>query len=100
MLTLDKAKLFLRIDTEEEDALIQSLINSAVEYIDTATGMTRDAQETEPLAETLQSYLVMGWYLRDNYDEQTDKVIESLTKTLKAKVMTNGTKTQDGTKDL
>lgn len=99
MLTLDKAKLFLRIDTDEEDALIQSLINSAVEYIDTATGMTRDAQETEPLAETLQSYLVMEWYNRD-YDGQIDKVIESLTKTLKAKVMTNGTQTQDGTKDL
>lgn len=87
MLTLEKAKLFLRIDHSEEDALIQSLIDSAVAYIEDTTGMTADNQNS-PLLETLQAFLVANWYEnRDNGGDMAGSTtILSLLKTVKAKV--------------
>ena len=38
MLTLEQAKLYCRIDNEEEDELMKSLIDAADGYIKTACG--------------------------------------------------------------
>lgn len=84
MLTLEKAKLFLRVDQDYEDELITALIASTVGYIETATGLDEESQAKEPLIDTLQSFLVMSWYAR-GYDSSVDKTIESLLKTIKAR---------------
>lgn len=87
MITLEDAKLFLRIDDDYEDELLKSLIKAAVDYIETATGLDAESQQSIDLCNTLQRFLVMQWYKRDeteNYD-----VIESLVKTIKAKAATN-----------
>ena len=88
MLTLEKAKLFLRVDGDEENTLIQSLINSAVEYIETATGLDAESQKDVELCDTLQSFLIMQWYNRDGEEQAGDAVIDSLTKSIKAKAAT------------
>lgn len=88
MITLEDAKLFLRIDDDYEDELLKSLIKAAVDYIETATGLDAESQQSIDLCNTLQCFLVMQWYNRDEKTESYD-VIESLTKTIKAKAATN-----------
>lgn len=85
MLTLEKAKLFLRVDSTDEDELITELIAATVGYIETATGLDAESQATEPLIDTVQSFLVMSWYERGYSDASVDKAIESLLKVIKAK---------------
>ncbi len=86
MLTLEKAKLFLRIDTDDEDALIQSLIDSAVAYIEDTTGMAAENQ-TSPLVETLQAFLIVNWFENRSSggDMAGNTTILSLIKTIKSK---------------
>lgn len=85
MLTLQETKDFLRVDIDDEDALIQSLITSAVDYIETATGLTAEEQDAEPICKMAQFNLVMAWYQRDGYGGELEKVITSLLKSAKVK---------------
>lgn len=87
MVTLDSIKDFLRIDTDYEDAQITSLINSAVDYIEVATGLTAEEQATEPLCGTVQKFIVANWYAnRDNGGNmEGNSTILSLLKAIKAK---------------
>ena len=79
----------MRIDTDDEDALIQSLIDSAVAYIEDTTGMTAENQ-TSPLVETLQAFLVANWYEHraDGGNMAGSTAILSLLKTVKSKAAT------------
>ena len=40
-MTLDDAKLYLRVDTDDDDTLIQALITAAESYINQQTGKTK-----------------------------------------------------------
>lgn len=46
-MTVDDAKLYLRVDTSDDDALIQSLITAAESYIKQQTGKTKKIEGTE-----------------------------------------------------
>ena len=59
MLTLEQAKLYCRIDNQEEDELIKTLIEVADEYIKTACG---EYDTSNPKAELCQRILVNHWY--------------------------------------
>lgn len=59
LVTADEAKSWLRIDGDEDDALLQTLIKAAVRYIRNATG--RDFEGDE-LAKVLALVLVADWY--------------------------------------
>lgn len=59
MITLAQAKLYCRIDNDDEDNLIQSLIQVADDYIRNACG---DYNQNTPKAELCQSILVNHWY--------------------------------------
>ena len=59
MLTVEKAKLYCRIDNDEENDLIKNLIEVADSYIKTACG---DYDSNSPKAELCQSILVNHWY--------------------------------------
>lgn len=59
MLTLEQAKLYCRIDNQEEDELIKSLIDVADEYIKTACG---EYDTNNPKAKLCQRILVNHWY--------------------------------------
>lgn len=99
MATLDSIKEFLRIDTDYDDALITSLLNSAVEYINVATGLTAEEQAAEPLCTTVQKFIVANWYENRNNggDMAGNSTILSLLKTIKAKATYNET---GGTENL
>lgn len=60
MITLKEAKLFCRIDNDEEDALIKSLIKTADDYIENACG--KDYDKNSEKAKLCQGILVNHWY--------------------------------------
>lgn len=63
---LAEVKLYLRIDEDIEDELINSLISAAENYIKSASGKTRTADgkplEEDELFKTAVKMLVAHWY--------------------------------------
>lgn len=60
LITLKEAKEYLRVDGDEDDSLITSLISAAQEYLKNATGKTFD--NTNELARLFCLVLVVDWY--------------------------------------
>ncbi|MEW5321333.1 head-tail connector protein [Geobacillus thermoleovorans] len=60
IITLDEAKQWLRIDHNDEDSLISTLISAAEKYLVNATGNTFD--NTNELAKLFCFVLVADWY--------------------------------------
>lgn len=60
IITLEEAKEWLRIDSDEEDMLISTLVLSAEEYLIDATG--RQFEDTNNRAKLFCFVLVTDWY--------------------------------------
>ncbi len=60
LLTLEEVKQFLRVDADDDDMLINSLILTAEEYLKRATGKTFNNDNN--LAKLLCMVLVTDWY--------------------------------------
>ena len=88
MFTISDAKNVLRVDGDDNDDFIQSLVKSLPEYIEVTTGMSAEQQEKEPLVYTVSSFLITLWYYSDHADDaKLQRTIDNLLKciTLKAK---------------
>lgn len=79
ILTLEEAKLKLRVDFDEDDSRIVDLIQSIPDYLEIKTGSRWDKEPINPLVKTLAGFLISGWY--DNTNEY-DEIIENLLITL------------------
>ena len=87
MLTLSEAKDVLRIDGTDNDALIQSLLDTVPDYIEVTTGMRKENQETEPMVKTVAGFLLTLWYFSDSADDQKlHRTIDNLLKCITLKV--------------
>lgn len=71
IVTLEEAKLYLRIDGNEDDILLDTLIAAAEEYIKNATG--KEFDNSSRLAKLLCLVLITDWY---ENRAQTDKISE------------------------
>lgn len=60
LLTLGEVKLWLRVDHDDEDGLIQTLIDSAEQYLLDATGRRWTAET--PTAKICAMALIAEWY--------------------------------------
>lgn len=81
LITLKEAKEYLRLDSDEEDTLIESLINAAEVYLKNATGKSFDS--TNELARLFCLVLVVDWYENRSYiagkvGDSARPVIESI----------------------
>ena len=65
LITLNETKEYLRVDGDEEDNLITSLINAAEVYLKNATGKTFDS--SNELARLFCLVLVVDWYENRTY---------------------------------
>lgn len=85
ILTIDEVKEFLRIDGNEEDVLLQTLINAAEESLFNATGNTFDS--TNELAKLYCLVLVSDWFenreLTDKTSEKVRFIVQSILTQLK-----------------
>ena len=86
MLTLEKAREWLRIDGTDNDDIIMSLVAAASDYIEITTGMSVEQQEEEPLAETAEKFLIQLWYNAEQSEsEKLQRTIDGLLKALTVK---------------
>lgn len=86
MLTLDKAREWLRIDGTDNDDIIVGLLNAVPGYIEVTTGMTPSQQIEEPLAEAAGKFIVQLWYNAEQTDsEKLQRTIDGLLKALTVK---------------
>lgn len=73
-MTIDEAKLYLRIDTDEEDSEIQQLINASIGYIESTTG--KKYNDSSPLMDQLSLLLVSHWYTNRNLANKSSMIGE------------------------
>lgn len=86
-MTLEQAKNILRVDGGDNDALVSSLLYALPDYIEVATGMDYNQQDTEPLVDTVSGFLLTLWYYGDHSDaDKLQRVIDSLLKAITLKV--------------
>lgn len=86
MVTLDKAREWLRIDGTDNDDVIQGLLDAVPDYIEVATGMSLGAQGDEPLVDTVTKFLLTLWYNAEQAEaERLQRTIDNLLKALAAK---------------
>lgn len=83
LLSLEEAKLWLRVDYDEEDSLIQTLIDAAERYLFDATG--RKWTGGAPTAKLCAMALVADWY--ENRDAVTDKPSEKTRFTVQSMIL-------------
>lgn len=60
MVLLDDVKLYLRVDGQDEDSVIQGLIEAAKQYIQTGTGVT--FTDTDARHVLTLKMIVAHWY--------------------------------------
>lgn len=60
ILTLEEAKEFLKVDYEDEDRFIQSLIGASEEYLKNATG--KEFNDNNQLAKLYCRVLINEWF--------------------------------------
>lgn len=73
IVTLEETKQYLRVDDNESDALITSLIEAAEVYLQNATGNQFDS--TNPLVKLFCWVLITDWFEnREHTGKASDKV--------------------------
>lgn len=83
--TIDEARNILRIDGEDNDAIIYPLIEAIPPYLEAATGYRPADDEYSPLAITAGQFLLQLWYFGENSDaDKLQRVIDCLLKALSA----------------
>lgn len=86
ILDISEAREFLRLDGDDNDIIIASLLEAIPGYIEVTTGMTKEQQEQEPLAKTAAKFILQLWYNAEQTDsEKLQRTIDSLLKALTVK---------------
>lgn len=85
LITLDEAKVWLRVDQDEDDPIITTIINAVPVYIEAATGLTESEQEKEPLCKTAAQFLIRLWYEGDLVTDRHERTLAALIKSIKLK---------------
>lgn len=70
----------------DNDDVISGLLEAIPGYIEVATGMTPEQQDSEPLAEAASKFIVQLWYNAEQTDsEKLQYTIDGLLKALTVK---------------
>jgi hypothetical protein len=76
IVTLEDAKGFLKVDSDNEDTDIQDLIDGAEEFLKNATGKTFDA--TNKLAKLVVRILITDWHENPNNIGRADHIFSQI----------------------
>lgn len=88
LITLDEAKVWLRVDQNDDDPIITEMIHAVPVYIESATGLTETEQEREPLCKTAAQFLIRLWYDGDLVTDRHERTLAALMKSIKLKAAT------------
>ena len=93
LMTIQEARDTLRVDSNDNDEIIQALLYAIPSYMEVATGTNwdNDEFETHPLAKTTAKFILQLWFDPQTQDsERLKRTIDSLLTTLT--VIGNGSK--------
>lgn len=80
MITLDEAKTYLRVDFDDDDALIQGLIDSSEQLVKDAGRLTDEEFESNAATVRIASLYAIGYL----YEHREDADLHELTLMLRA----------------
>ncbi len=93
ILELDEAREILRLDNNDNDNIITSLLEAIPSYMELSTGLPVDRETFYPLEKTAAKFILQLWYNAEQSEsEKLQRTIDSLLKALsllKYKVITN-----------
>ncbi|MEW9675260.1 head-tail connector protein [Lentibacillus sp. L22] len=79
ILDIEEARDALRLDGEDNDMIIQSLLKSIPSYLEATTGRTWEDEPVHPLAQTVAKFLLQLWYDPQGQDsDQLKRTIDNL----------------------
>lgn len=84
IVTVDDAKNWMKVETDEDDQLILTLIQAAEGYIFNATGRTFD--DTNDVARTLCLMMVTDWYENRDITRQPGQRIRFIFESMMAQL--------------
>lgn len=73
-LTIEEVKNWLRIDGDDEDAIVSSLIGAATTYLQDATGRKNFGKQTS-IAKLVCQYMITHWYEEREYYNPTPNAV-------------------------
>lgn len=86
MLSVEEAREFLRIDNEDNDLIIDSILKAIPSYIELSTGLNINSQDKEPMAKEVSKHILSLWFNAEQTDhDKIQNVIDSLLKAIKFK---------------
>ena len=81
MYDIYQAKNDLRVDGNDNDEIILSLVEALPDYIEVTTGMKKADQISEPLVDTVCGFIIRVWYYADKADDVAlSRTIDNLLK--------------------
>lgn len=75
IVTIDEAKAYLRVDHDDDDQVIERIIVSAREYVETATGLEIYLEGDSPPAQPIPSRAVLAILLLTSHWYDTREVV-------------------------
>ncbi|PGO43987.1 DNA packaging protein [Bacillus thuringiensis] len=79
LITMEEARDALRVDGEDNDMIIISLLESIPSYLEVTTGRTWEDTPVHPLAQTVTKFLLQLWYdPQDQDSERLKRTIDNL----------------------
>lgn len=91
MITLEQAKEYCRIDFDDEDAYIQSIVDASLIYIDSMVGEGYKLDEKAiKMADLLQLKLISDMYEQRSTEVQNNMKIDRITNSILDKLANYG----------
>ncbi|MGH0943465.1 head-tail connector protein [Bacillus mycoides] len=93
LIDIQEARDAVRVDGEDNDPILISLLNSIPSYLETTTGRTWEETPVHPLAQTVTKFILQLWYEPQGQDsERLKRTIDNLltSLTVLGRTMNNG----------
>ncbi|PEQ65543.1 head-tail connector protein [Bacillus cereus] len=79
LIDIQEARDAVRVDGEDNDLILISLLNSIPSYLETTTGRTWEETPVHPLAQTVTKFILQLWYEPKGQDsERLKRTIDNL----------------------
>ncbi|MES1052571.1 phage gp6-like head-tail connector protein [Bacillus thuringiensis] len=79
LIDIQEARDAVRVDGEDNDLILISLLSSIPSYLETTTGRTWEETPVHPLAQTVTKFILQLWYEPQGQDsERLKRTIDNL----------------------
>ncbi|PTL37644.1 head-tail connector protein [Alkalicoccus saliphilus] len=85
LISIEEARDAVRVNDEENDPIIETLLDSIPSYLEATTGITWEEDPVHPLARTVTIFILQLWFDPQSQDsERLKRTIDNLLTALTA----------------